>query len=116
MNYMAKHAAAVHGDQARDFKVLGNFPSALYRQVAEGAEIAYATDIDQLMNSRVLVNNKHLSYNMYMKYSNPLCKLSSCPSAKYKCCYCPRLLPLQFPWRRGTSSACCAGGRSCTVT
>ena len=24
----------------------------LYRQVAEGAEIAYATDIDQLMNSR----------------------------------------------------------------
>ena len=52
---MAKHAAAVHGDRARDpslFKVLGNFPSALDRQVTEGAEIAYATDIDQLMNSR----------------------------------------------------------------
>ena len=56
-NAMAKHAAAVHGDRARDpslfkVKVLGNFPTALYRQVAEGAEIAYATDIDQLMNSR----------------------------------------------------------------
>ena len=56
-NAMAKHAAAVHGDRARDpslfkVKVLGNFPTALYRQVAEGAEIAYATDIDQVMNSR----------------------------------------------------------------
>ena len=59
-NAMAKHAATVQGGPGpgpRDpslfkVKVLGNFPSALYRQVAEGAEIAYATDIDQLMNSR----------------------------------------------------------------
>ena len=56
-NAMAKHAAAVHGDRARDpslfkVKVLGSYPSALYRQVAEGCELALATDVDQLMNSR----------------------------------------------------------------
>ena len=32
--------------------MLGSYPSALYRQVAEGCELALATDVDQLMNSR----------------------------------------------------------------
>ena len=55
-NALAKHAAT-HPDRARDpglfnVKVLGSYPSALYRQVAEGCELALATDVDQLMNSR----------------------------------------------------------------
>ena len=31
---------------------MGSHSSALYRQVAEGCELALATDVDQLMNSR----------------------------------------------------------------
>ena len=55
-NALAKHAAT-HPDRARDpglfnVKVLGSYPSTLYRQVAEGCELALATDVDQLMNSR----------------------------------------------------------------